>query len=296
MLEDWLIERGYWACWLAYLWLYAERRIKRLIYSDICNAFYISEEESKKNTVEFGLNSVTSQGGIAETIITLGWSDETTDGILPDNISTYNNWFYGRRLCMMDDNVKGKALKWIFPSIDNRTVNNDSFCFRLEKAKEQYELPAVSKDEIKELVNKFLKSLKMEAISNPEYLPRKVTDRTIGIRRINYSKIWNDNMPKQTEKEDIVWIKFVETKEGKNRHISVVGVGCDISFTDNTKNTTSSGKILKELNLEWDDKEILIFPLKNIPAGLKRSDIESGIGNYLIDNGVPILDFYSHNF
>lgn len=67
-----------------------------MIYSDICNAFYISEEESKKNVVEFGLNSVTSQGGIAEKIITLGWSDELTEGILPDNISTYNKWFYGK--------------------------------------------------------------------------------------------------------------------------------------------------------------------------------------------------------
>ena len=67
-----------------------------MIYSDICNAFYISEDESENNTVEFGLKSVTSQGGIAETIITLGWSDESTEGVLPDNISTYNKWFYGR--------------------------------------------------------------------------------------------------------------------------------------------------------------------------------------------------------
>ena len=64
-------------------------------YSDICKAFYISEEESKKNVVEFGLASVTSQGGIAEKIVTLGWSDEETEGILPDNFSTYNKWFYG---------------------------------------------------------------------------------------------------------------------------------------------------------------------------------------------------------
>ena len=102
MLGDWLIKGIHWLVgWLAFgfligFWLYAERRIKSLIYSDICKAFYISEEESKKNTVEFGLNSVSSQGGIAETIITLGWSDESTDGILPDNISTYNKWFYGK--------------------------------------------------------------------------------------------------------------------------------------------------------------------------------------------------------
>ncbi|GAB6397738.1 hypothetical protein MOB1_20600 [Faecalimonas mobilis] len=67
-----------------------------MIYGDICNAFYISEEESKKNIVEFGLKSVTSQQGIAERIITLGWSDESTEGVLPDNISTYNKWFYGK--------------------------------------------------------------------------------------------------------------------------------------------------------------------------------------------------------
>ena len=102
MLWHWLIKGKYWLIgWRAIgfsigFWLYAERRIKSLIYSDICNAFYISEEESEKNIVEFGLNSVTSQGGIAETIITLGWSEETTDGILPDNISTYNKWFYGK--------------------------------------------------------------------------------------------------------------------------------------------------------------------------------------------------------
>lgn len=67
-----------------------------MIYGDICNAFYISEEESKKNIVEFSLKSVTSQQGIAERIITLGWSDESTEGVLPDNISTYNKWFYGK--------------------------------------------------------------------------------------------------------------------------------------------------------------------------------------------------------
>lgn len=102
MLGDWLIKGRHWLIdWLAFgffigFWLYAERRTKSLIYSDICNSFYISEDESEKNIVEFGLNSVTSQGGIAERIITLGWSDESTEGILPDNISTYNKWFYGK--------------------------------------------------------------------------------------------------------------------------------------------------------------------------------------------------------
>lgn len=64
-------------------------------YSDICNAFYISEEESKQNIVEFGLTSVTSQGAIAERIISLGWSRESLDELEQYNISTFNKWFYG---------------------------------------------------------------------------------------------------------------------------------------------------------------------------------------------------------
>ena len=88
-----------------------------------------------------------------------------------------------------------------------------------------------------------------------------------------------------------MWIKFAT--DGR---ISVVGVGCDISFTDYAKKNTSAGRIINELGLDWNDDEVLIFPLKNIPEGLKRSDIESGIGNYLISKKVPILDFYSHNF
>lgn len=65
-------------------------------YSDICQAFYITEEESDSHVVESGLLSKKSQGDIAEYIITIGWSSESTEGILPDNISTYNKWYYGK--------------------------------------------------------------------------------------------------------------------------------------------------------------------------------------------------------
>lgn len=197
----------------------------------------------------------------------------------------------------MDNTIKQSALNWIFPSIGSRMINKDDFCFRIEKAREQFGLPACPEKKIIGYVNEFLTALGMACVKDPEYFPRKVDKRLLGIRRINYSNIWTKNKPYQVEKEDIVWIKFVENKDNpNNRHICVVGVGCDISFTEHTKKNTSSGKILDELKLEWDDNEILIFPLMNIPLGLKRSDIESGIGNYLISKGVPILDFYSHNF
>ena len=85
-------------------------------------------------------------------------------------------------------------------------------------------------------------------------------------------------------------------KDTKENYISVIGTGCDITFSQWAKENTTAGRINQYLNKEWDDSFVLIFPLKQIPDKLNRSDIESGIGNYLIHKGVPILDFYSHNY
>lgn len=57
-----------------------------------------------------------------------------------------------------------------------------------------------------------------------------------------------------------------------------------------------SGIIVHHVNKSWEEAFVLVFPLKNIKNDLTRSDIERGIGNYLIVKGVPILDFYSHNY
>lgn len=57
-------------------------------------------------------------------------------------------------------------LKWIMPSIRNRSVSiediNGNFNFRIEKAKEQNILPKVSREQIIEHVNDFLISIGME--------------------------------------------------------------------------------------------------------------------------------------
>ena len=137
------------------------------------------------------------------------------------------------------------------------------------------------KEKIVNYVNEFLSTIMgMEPIAHPYYEPRKTK-----ARRIDYAKINPEN------KENIVWIKFTE-----DGFISGIGTGCDIYFTDETKKRTTAGRINKKLNLNWDETVVLIFPLINIPDGLNRSDVESGIGNYLISKGVPILDFYSHNY
>lgn len=173
--------------------------------------------------------------------------------------------------------------KYIMPSIHNRSVFNyldGEKNYRIEMAKYQNNIPVVDKKLIIKYVNEFLKILGMEECKDPVVYP---LDRPS--RRFTYSK-YNPQ-----SKEDIVWIKFNE--DGR---ISVVGTSCDISFSDYAKDHTTAGIINKALNLKWDESEVLIFPLINIPENLYRSDIESGIGNYLIAKGVPILDYYSHNY
>ncbi len=171
----------------------------------------------------------------------------------------------------------------IMPSIKNRSVLSDSkenFNFRIEVARDQAKKKPVDKGSIIGYVNEFFKLLGMEPVDDP-YVHPKATEK----RRINYYEINPES------KEDIVWIKF-----NTDGHISVVGTSCDISFSDYAKEHTAAGIINKALNKEWDEKEVLVFPLKGMPQNLFRSDIESGVGNYLISKQVPILDYYSHNY
>lgn len=110
---------------------------------------------------------------------------------------------------------------------------------------------------------------------------------------------------------DIVWIKF--TCDG---YVGVVATSDDINFDfPSSKNDydkkhkvynsytkknedkwifNSSGILVHKLNKVWDESFVLVFPLKCIPTGYKRGDIEHAIGNLLIENEIPIIDYYSH--
>ena len=177
-------------------------------------------------------------------------------------------------------------LKWIMPSIGSRSLNVSDF--RIKKAVEQAGMDTVSIYDIIDFVNEFLHKIDMKTTDDLNFNP-KIELKRMGLREIPYAEIKENN--KLDDKRDIVWIKFTT-----DEYISVIGVGCDISFSDRTKENTTAGLILKHLEKDWDDSFVLIFPLKEIPDNLYRSDIESGIGNYLIHKGVPILDFYSHNY
>jgi hypothetical protein len=116
---------------------------------------------------------------------------------------------------------------------------------------------------------------------------------------IDYSKIQRDyNL---ADKRDIIWMKF--TKDGC---LGVVATSNDINFNkpESKKDYkkirnkrweyNTSGILVHNLCKSWDKTFVLIFPLIDIPKGYRRGDIERVVGNYLIDKGVPIIDFYSH--
>lgn len=110
---------------------------------------------------------------------------------------------------------------------------------------------------------------------------------------------------KLKDERDIVWMKF--TKDG---FLGVVATSSDINFQipndskeykekkENGKwKYNTSGIIIHFLEKKWDESFVLISPLPNISEKLlNRGDVERGIGNFLIKNEVPILDFYSHRY
>lgn len=164
--------------------------------------------------------------------------------------------------------------------------------FRLRKAEEQSSLLPIKVEEIIKYVNEFLEKIGMQEVKFPK----------TKVEQINYEKIRKENGLK--DKRDIVWLKF--TRDG---YLGVVATSNDINFDMPQSECeykekirakkwkyNTSGIIVHHLNKKWNESFLLIFPLINIPKELKRGDVERGIGNYLIDKGVPILDFYSHNY
>lgn len=58
----------------------------------------------------------------------------------------------------------------------------------------------------------------------------------------------------------------------------------------------SSDVLVKEVGESWDKSLVMIFPMTSDILGNRSvGDLELGIGNYLIEKNVPIIDFYSHN-
>ena len=95
---------------------------------------------------------------------------------------------------------------------------------------------------------------------------------------------------------DLLWFKF--TNKG---HLAVVASSFDLNW----RYDLSCGILVKEVGELFDESFVFVFPLtqqmirtKAEPSSYLRrykvSDLELAVGNYLIDKGVPIIDYYSH--
>lgn len=184
---------------------------------------------------------------------------------------------------------------------------------RFKKAEDEANKKPVQVSEIINLTNEFLDKIGIKQVGNPR-IDKPIID----------SEAFYESMKEKYGlacRKDIVWMKFTkDINNAENGHLGVVGQGDDLHYQSELPenefvyNATTDGKpknkgnrwkyttssiiihhlMLKEKIKGWDESFVLAYPLPNIPCGLDREKIETGIGNYLIDNSVPILDYYSH--
>lgn len=163
--------------------------------------------------------------------------------------------------------------------------------FRFNKAYEEAKKKPTPINEVIRYVNELLNGIGVAPVSNPIMHPEKIC----------YSKIKEEYH--LNDIRDLIWLKF--TTDG---FVGVVAQGNDINFQipasadDYNKKVgrqwqfNTSGIIVHSLGKQWEQSFVLVFPLRSNNMNYSRHYIETAIGNYLIDKGVPILDFYSHNY
>lgn len=157
------------------------------------------------------------------------------------------------------------------------SVDYDKTDYRKKKAFDESQKKSVHYTKVCQLIDRFLKSFDIES----ECIIIKGLDILLSI---NYEVIKRQyGLESQS---DIVWLKF--TKDG---YLGVVASSNDVNFDKNN----NSYKLISHVGKEWDENIVLIVPLPQIQNRDERIKIERIIGNYLIDNKVPIIDYYSHN-
>ena len=111
--------------------------------------------------------------------------------------------------------------------------------------------------------------------------------------KVSYSKIAKSSGIE--DEKNLIWIKFAKTEgnQSGDRYVATVGAGSDINICWDCKSI--SGKLVAHAGLVWDDSLVLVIPVR-LCDGKKRDDFEKEIGNLLIENKIPIIDYYSHDF
>lgn len=164
--------------------------------------------------------------------------------------------------------------------------------FRFNKAQEEAKKDPVPVEEVIRYVNEFLSRTGVPPVLNPIMDPKE----------INYSEI--QKQYHLNDDRDLIWMKFTTDK-----FVGVVAQSNDINFqlptsaADYNKKRkgyrwqfNTSGVIIHKLGKQWDKSFVLVFPLRLQNTDYSRHELETAIGNYLIDHDVPILDYYSHNY
>ena len=177
--------------------------------------------------------------------------------------------------------IKPDLYKFVIPCGNDKSLDGEpkgKKPFRYYVAEEEKKGMVKLPSEVIRYVNEYLALIGMK----PTCFKYEITKNQK--RKIPYCEI--KEKYKTKDKKDLVWIKF--TKRG---YVGAVCASNDVNFRyDNT-----SGRIIAHVKQKWNESFVLLVPLSDIPLGLDRRTIESGIGNYLISKGVPILDYYSHN-
>lgn len=150
---------------------------------------------------------------------------------------------------------------------------------RFEKARLESEKSVVSIEEIINHVNDFFSIIGITKVENPKMSPDD----------IDYEEI-KDMYCLEDEKE-LIWMKF--TDDG---YLAVVAQSNDINFDipdceedyDKKRENgewlhTTSGILIHKLHKRWDTSFVLVFPLHRERCTYDRHDIETAVGNFLID-------------
>lgn len=182
-----------------------------------------------------------------------------------------------------------------------QSVHGKSY-MRFNKAKQEIaQKPKAPIEKVAQYINELLSMLGIAPVEQP------VMDAS----KINYALL--KEQYELDDERDLIWLKL--TQDG---YVGVVAQSNDINFDIPSDNTVydekvleynpytkrneyrwkynSSGILVHKLNKRWDESRVLVFPLSRLSRVCRytRHDIETAVGNYLIEKNVPIIDYYSH--
>lgn len=187
--------------------------------------------------------------------------------------------------------------------------------FRLHQAQLQASLNPVAIDKIIKYTHKFLGKLNLipKKYSTPIFTTITL-DKTANLTDASYQQLSKhfkfpltvpntSPFKSSSKKHPVDYLLFKFTDAG-----FLAGVAADtpINFSLPTKTSDYTLKVnqkwqydatsilVHQLGQNWNTSFILIFPIPKLPANLTIKDIQAGVGNYLIQKDIPILDYYGH--